>query len=91
MIVQEQSPEQKKVPLKLFSPYSNWTWYAIEFDPIEGIFFGLVHGMEKEMGYFSLEELENTCLGSSNLPAIERDCHWDSNTTLAEIQDGLKS
>ena len=43
--------------VKFFTPDSNWTWYASEFDG-EDIFFGLVSGLEVELGYFSLKELE---------------------------------
>jgi hypothetical protein len=42
--------------VKFFTPWSNWTWYATEFDG-EDIFFGLVVGLETELGYFSLKEL----------------------------------
>lgn len=43
--------------VKFFTPDSNWTWYATEFDG-EDTFFGLVEGFERELGYFSLSELE---------------------------------
>jgi hypothetical protein len=35
--------------VKFFTPDSNWTWYASEFD-VEDIFFGLVSGVEVELG-----------------------------------------
>ena len=44
-------------PVKFFTPDSNWTWYASEFDG-EDIFFGLVSGFEVELVYFSLKELQ---------------------------------
>jgi hypothetical protein len=59
--------------VKFFTPDSNWTWYATEFDG-EDTFFGLVDGFEKELGYFSLKELESV-RGSMGLP-IERDLYW---------------
>lgn len=43
---------------KFFTPDSNWTWYVTEYDPEERLCFGLVDGFEKELGYFSLNELE---------------------------------
>jgi hypothetical protein len=43
--------------VKFFTPDSNWTWYASEFDG-EDLFFGLVVGLETELGYFSLKELQ---------------------------------
>ena len=59
--------------VKFFSPMSSWTWYATEFDGHD-TFFGLVDGFEKELGYFTLSELE-----SVELPyglKIERDIHF---------------
>lgn len=57
--------------VKLFTPDSNWTWFVIEYDPSERLCFGLVIGLETEMGYFSLDELEDA-RGPWGL-AIERD------------------
>ena len=36
---------------------SGWEWYAFEKTEDEGVFFGLVHGFETELGYFSTQEL----------------------------------
>lgn len=52
--------EHEEDPLiicKFFSPFSNWEWYALEFDG-EDTFFGWVRGFVDEAGYFSLSELE---------------------------------
>ena len=59
---------------KFFTPDSNWTWYATEYDPIEKRFFGLVKGFEKELGYFSLNELQSV-KGPLGLK-IERDLYF---------------
>lgn len=70
------SQEHEKDPLvrvKFFTPWTNWTWYAIEFDG-EDLFFGLVDGFELELGYFSLTELESV-RGPGGL-TIERDLHF---------------
>ena len=60
---------------KFFTPDSNWTWFVFEGEPINNgqdyEFFGMVHGHEKEMGYFHLSELKS-CRGPLGLP-IERD------------------
>jgi hypothetical protein len=61
--------------VKLFTPDSNWTWYITEMDPETGECFGLVEGLEREMGYFSLPELESI-KGPLGLP-IERDRFFD--------------
>jgi len=68
--------------VKFFDPCGSWTWYATEYDPEEKLFFGLVHGHEKELGYFSLTELE-----SIKRPfglGIERDIHFDP-TKLSKL------
>ena len=56
---------------------------ASEFDG-EDIFFGLVIGMEMELGYFSLSELESV-RGSLGLP-IERDLYFKPKT-LQELRE----
>lgn len=58
------------VQVKFFTPDSNWSWYAYEFDS-EDIFFGYVKGLENELGTFSLRELQEV-RGSMGLP-VERD------------------
>lgn len=67
----------KKLVVKFFTPWSNWTWYGVEYDPDERTFFGFVVGHEKEWGYFSLDELE-----SCN---VERDYHWDPETKFSDL------
>jgi len=73
--------------VKYFTPSSSWTWYASEFDG-EDTFFGLVDGQFKELGYFSLKELEEV-RGPMGLP-IERDLYWQPKT-LEEIAPELFS
>lgn len=74
-------------PAKLFSPYSNWTWYITEWEAKTGLCFGLVEGFETEIGYFDLSELaEVTVFGS--VPAVERDLYWNPRT-LGEIKREL--
>jgi hypothetical protein len=60
---------------------------ATEFDG-EDTFFGLVDGHERELGYFSLRELESV-RGALGLP-IERDLYWRPKT-LREIAPDLFS
>ena len=67
--------------VKFFTPDSNWTWYATEFDG-KDIFFGLVDGFVKELGYFSLLELESV-RGPLGLK-IERDLYFEP-TILEEL------
>ena len=45
---------------KIFLPNSNWTWYIIEIDKEDNnTCFGFVDGVEQELGYFTLSELES--------------------------------
>jgi hypothetical protein len=74
--------ETKVVRVKFFSPYSDWTWYGVEYDSESRTFFGLVDGFEKEWGYFSLDELEGAYKG--DLPLVERDLYFTPKT-IAEI------
>ncbi|MBV6396745.1 MAG: hypothetical protein HFACDABA_02345 [Anaerolineales bacterium] len=67
--------------VKFFTPDAGWTWYASEFDG-KDIFFGLVSGLEVELGYFALSELEEI-RGPMGLP-IERDLHFEP-TTLKKV------
>ena len=71
---------------KLFSPYSNWTWYITEIDAATGQCFGLVDGLEREIGYFDLTELAETTV-YGGVPAVERDLYWEPKT-LGEIKRG---
>lgn len=59
--------------IKFFTPDSNWSWYVTEFDGVD-TFFGLVDGLDKELGYFSLSELESI-RGPLGLK-IERDLYF---------------
>ena len=54
--------EEKKVICKFFHPITKWRWYVFEGNKLDNgdfEFFGMVHGFDKEMGYFTLSELEN--------------------------------
>jgi hypothetical protein len=76
--------------VKFFTPDSNWTWWATEGSSVKDAsgkevdfhFFGLVDGLARELGYFSLSELESV-RGPLGLP-VERDLYWQPKT-LEEI------
>ena len=58
--------------VKLFTPDSNFTWFIIEISKADAkTCYGYVQGLESELGYFSLDELESVH-GPLGL-AIERD------------------
>jgi hypothetical protein len=70
--------QEKKVIVKYFTPDGSWTWYVVEGEKKDNgdfLFFGLVDGLEKEWGYFTLKELEGV-RGKLGLP-IERDLHFE--------------
>ncbi len=71
---QEEKGLEAVAVVKFFTPDSSWTWYATEFDG-EDLFFGLVDGFEKELGYFRLSELKQV-KGKLGLP-IERDRYFE--------------
>jgi len=58
--------------IKLFTPDANFTWYIIELSKSDmNTCYGYVQGLEDELGYFTLEELE-AIHGPLGL-AVERD------------------
>jgi Protein of unknown function (DUF2958) len=92
---QEGNPDPMVV-CKFFTPDAGWTWYAIEGSPVDAngyydtdkekvdfVFFGLVAGLEVELGYFSLSELKSI-RGKYGLP-VERDLYFEP-TRLSEIK-----
>lgn len=58
----DENTEKTIANIKFFSQFSNWEWYAAEYNPKEKVFFGLVKGYEIEIGYFTLHELENSSI-----------------------------
>lgn len=73
------SQEHNKDPtvyIKFFTPDAGWTWWVTEGSPDgdDFRFFGFVHGLEYEWGYFMLSELE-AARGRLGLP-IERDLYF---------------
>ena len=87
----ELSPEELMVIVKFFTPDSNWTWYTVSASKDEESgdvqFFGLVDGLEAELGYFWLSELESV-KGPLGLP-IERDLYWQPKP-LSEVMKEVR-
>ena len=84
LYAQEKKGDNAIAYAKFFSPYSNWTWYATEYDPETRTFFGLIFGLETELGYFSLDEMEEV-RGPAGAQGIERDAYYKPQT-LGEIR-----
>ena len=77
-----------RVYVKFFHPIQRWTWYATEYNPDNGTFFGYVKsGIDPaydELGYFTIEELE-----SIRKPLLlERDLYWNDKITIGQVQRG---
>ncbi len=70
--------------VKFFTPWTSWTWYATEFDGND-TFFGWVVGHDRELGYFSLSELEGL-QGPAGL-RVERDLSF-TPCRLSEVKAG---
>lgn len=85
---QEQSPDPT-VWVKFFTPWSNWTWYVTEGqqesaeDGGDFTFFGWVVGHDRELGYFSLMEMQSIT-GPGGL-RIERDLYFEP-CPLSEVK-----
>ncbi len=71
---QEERGEEAIALVKFFTPWTSWTWYVSEYDSVERLCFGVVVGHERELGYFSVDELE-AIRGPAGL-TIERDLYW---------------
>ena len=78
---------ERKIIAKFFHPFSSWTWYAFEYDGTDE-FFGLVDGHEKELGSFSLAELESVKVMGLG---IERDRYFGTPMVkdVAVLKDWL--
>ena len=66
-----------KVVVKLFNPGGAGTWYLSELNPKTNEAFGLADIQEKELGYISIDELNNF-KGFMGL-GIERDAGFPEN------------
>lgn len=65
-----------KIIVKFFHPLSSWTWFVTEGDRQKDgdfLFFGLVDGFEKELGYFTLKQLEEVEVKGLG---VERDMYF---------------
>ena len=66
------------VRVKLFTPWTGWTWLLTEYDPHQNLAFGFCYNRAApdcaELGYISITELE-AVRGPAGL-RIEREIHW---------------
>ncbi len=77
------SQEDNPNPLCLMKFFiANVTWYSIEYDVHAKLFFGYAVIQDAELGYFSLEELEELVINGLR---VEKDLHFKP-TKLSEIK-----
>jgi len=69
--------------VKLFPPGAGFTYFVAGFDPETGLGFGVVHGFEKELGDFDLNEIVAARVPPFRLP-FERDLGW-TPTRVSEL------
>lgn len=87
---EHQNTAEKTIVAKWFSPYSNFRWFAVEFDPETRNAFGYVQSDFSEWGYFNLDEMQATRIPMfrESLEGVERDCHWTPCTVAEAIERG---
>jgi hypothetical protein len=86
---ESKSAEETMVLAHYFA--GSWDWWVTEYYPKDRTFFGLVRGQEVELGYFSLNEMEQISCDVIPLGGIERDLHWTPRSVAAvrkEIAEG---
>lgn len=77
--------EDPEIIVKFFDPCGSWSWYVTEGDLETGELFGLVDGHEKELGYFSLADIQEF-RGRLGL-GIKRDMHFGP-ARLSQVRSG---
>jgi len=70
------SQEEDRDPIVyavFYFPFSNWVWFATEGEEngSEFLFFGYVIGLEREWGYFCLNELESVNICGTKVLRVE--------------------
>jgi 5-formaminoimidazole-4-carboxamide-1-beta-D-ribofuranosyl 5'-monophosphate synthetase len=73
------------VHVKLFHPMGKATWLLTEYNQKDKIAFGYAYITDGELGYISLEEIENLEIGGLR---VERD-NWFTPKKLSEAKQEL--
>lgn len=81
-----ENEKNPKIVVKYFHPLSDYTWYITEGDRQENgdwLFFGLVDGQEKKLGYVTLSQLEEIRIRGLG---VERDKFFGYDHRLSEFK-----
>lgn len=72
---QQEGSEDLFVYIKYFFPAGNWTWFVTEgeADGDDFLFYGFCIGLDKEWGYFTLQQLEEINVHGLT---VERDLYF---------------
>lgn len=77
--------DERMCYVKLFTPFSDFTWYVLEFDPEHQLAYCLTYRTsfadqcpEGEYGDVYLPELAES--DRAGVPMVERDCFWTPQT-----------
>jgi len=54
---ERENEENHVFRMRFYHPLAQWSWYAVEYDPEDRVFFGWLDGDFQEWGYFSLLEM----------------------------------
>ena len=82
----QENEKNPKIIVKYFHPLSDYTWYIIEGGKQENgdwLFYGLVDGQEKELGYVCLSQLEEIRIKGLG---VERDKFFGYDHKLSEFK-----
>jgi len=72
-LYETEEQEDPIVYVKLFHPLCGATWLLTEYNPETNICFGYAYITDGELGYISLEELEELNIAGLK---VERDSSW---------------
>lgn len=85
----QSTPNPPLVYVRFFSPFTPMEYFVLEFDG-EDTFYGLILGLDADLGYFSLKDLATAShrVGGNDLPAVVRDLNFKP-VRLDEVADQL--
>lgn len=87
--------DEVKVPLKVFNCSGAQTWWLYEYDPEERIFFGYVCLDDPTFAEFGTVSMDELLEANRTMPFLkfnlDRDKHWNPDTTVREVVDKVEA